>query len=69
MYMLLFLEPGTSGAPYFSRADITEFLHHFHRLGKCHEVKDSELIEMLPDYCEHGKHSCVRAQKSFVKKN
>ena len=69
MYMLPFPEPGTPGAPYFSGADVTEFLHRFHRLGKRHGVGDEDLIEMLSDYCEYEKHSHVRAQKNFVKKN
>ena len=32
-------------------------------------MRDENLIEMLSNYCEHEKHSHVRAQKGFVKKN
>ena len=69
MYMLSFLKSETSKASYFSRADVTEFLHRFHKLEKHHEMRNENLIKMLLNYYEHEKHSYVRAQKDFVKKN
>ena len=51
-YLLLFLEPGTPGASYFSGADIMNFLLCFLCLGKKHGIVNDELIKMLPEYCE-----------------
>jgi len=67
--MLLFSKSETSEASYFSEADIIKFLHKFHKLEKHHEMRNENLIKMFSNYYEHEKHSCVRAQKDFVKKN
>ena len=67
--MLSFSKSETSEASYFSEADVTEFLHQFHKLKKHHEMRNENLIEMLLNYCEYEKCSHVRAQKDFVKKN
>ena len=69
MYMLSFSESETSEASYFNKADVMKFLHQFHKLKKHHEMRDENLIEMLSNYCEHEKCSCVRIQKDFMKKN
>ena len=69
IYMLSFLKSKISKASYFSRADIMKFLHRFHRLKKYHKMRNENLIKMLLNYYEHEKHSHVRAQKDFVKKN
>ena len=59
----------TSEASYFNEADVTKFLHRFHKLEKYHEMRDENLIETLSDYYEHRKHNHVRVQKDFIKKN
>ena len=69
MYMLSFLKSKTSEASYFNKADVTEFLHWFHKLEKYHEMRDENLIEMLLNYYKYKKCSCMRTQKNFVKKN
>ena len=66
---MLFPEPETSEAFYFSSANITDFLRHFYYLRKKHDVKNKKLIKILPDYCEHEKQSIIQAQKSFANKN
>ena len=68
-YVTPFPEPGTPGAPYFSGSDITDFLSRFQRLGKKHGITEGELIEMLPDYCERGKRSRIRAQAAYAKRD
>ena len=67
--MLSFLKSETSEASYFNEADIMKFLHQFHKLEKCHKVKNENLIEILSDYCEYEKHNHVKTQKDFMKKN
>jgi hypothetical protein len=68
MYMLLFSESETSEASYFSRADVIEFLHRFHKLEKHHEIRNENLIKMLSDYYKYEKCSYVRAQKTLWRK-
>ena len=44
--------PGSSGAPHFVGANVTEFLRRYHATCKDHGLDTKETIQRLPDYCD-----------------
>ena len=64
-YFILFSKSGISKASYFYKINIMDFLTQFVRLKKKHDVRINKLIKMLPEYCERGKRSAIRAQEKY----